>query len=46
MAQIADFADAVEAGRQPVSTGHSALAVHKLIDALIASSREGRRVSV
>jgi predicted dehydrogenase len=46
MAQIADFADAVEQGRQPVSTGHSALAVHKLIDALIASSRQGRRVSV
>lgn len=46
MAQIADFADAVQEGRQPVSTGHSALAVHKLIDALIASSREGRRVSV
>lgn len=46
MAQIADFANAVEAGRQPVSTGHSALAVHKLIDALIGSSREGRRVEV
>lgn len=46
MAQIKDFADAVEEGRQPVSTGHSALAVHKLIDALIASSREGRRVNL
>lgn len=46
MAQIADFADAVQQGRRPVSTGHSALAVHKLIDALIASSREGRRVTV
>ncbi|KRA96811.1 oxidoreductase [Devosia sp. Root685] len=46
MAQIAEFAEAVEAGRQPVSTGHTALAVHKLIDALIASSREGRRVEV
>ncbi|HWV19759.1 MAG TPA: Gfo/Idh/MocA family oxidoreductase [Devosia sp.] len=46
MAQIADFAEAVEAGRQPVSTGHSALAVHRLIDALIASSREGKRVAV
>lgn len=46
MAQIADFAEAVQAGRQPVSTGHSALAVHRLIDALVASSREGRRVAV
>lgn len=46
MAQIADFVEAVQEGRQPVSTGHSALAVHKLIDALIASSREGRRVNV
>ena len=44
MAQIAEFADAVEAGRQPVSTGHSALEVHKLIDALILSGKEGRRV--
>jgi len=46
MAQIADFADAVQQGRQPVSTGHSALAVHRLIDALLRSSREGRRVEV
>ena len=46
MAQIADFADAVQEGRQPLSTGHTALAVHRLIDALIASSREGRRVAV
>ena len=44
MAQIAEFADAVEAGRQPVSTGHTALAVHRLIDALILSGKEGRRV--
>ena len=44
MAQIAEFADAVEAGRQPVSTGHTALAVHQLIDALIRSGKEGRRV--
>lgn len=46
MAQIKDFVDAVREGRQPVSTGHSALAVHELIDALIASSREGRRISL
>lgn len=45
-AQIAEFADAVEAGRDPASNGHTALGVHRLIDAIIASSREGRRVSV
>jgi UDP-N-acetyl-2-amino-2-deoxyglucuronate dehydrogenase len=46
MAQIADFADAVQAGRQPVSTGRTALNVHRLIDALIRSGKEGRRVEV
>ena len=46
MAQIAEFAEAVQAGRQPVSTGHSALHVHRLIDALIRSGREGKRVEV
>jgi len=45
-AQIAEFADAVRHGRQPVSTGHSALHVHRLIEALLASSRTGKRVSV
>ena len=43
-AQIADFAEAVRQGRAPVSTGHTALEVHRLIDALMRSSREGRRV--
>lgn len=46
MAQIADFAEAVRQGRQPVSTGHTALAVHRLIDALIRSGQEGQRVLV
>jgi len=46
MAQIADFADAVQEGRPPLSTGHTALAVHRLIDALIASSRDGRRIKL
>jgi UDP-N-acetyl-2-amino-2-deoxyglucuronate dehydrogenase len=45
-AQIADFADAVRQGQAPVSTGHTALHVHRLIDALMRSSREGRRLSV
>ncbi|AVF03314.1 MULTISPECIES: Gfo/Idh/MocA family protein [Devosia] len=46
MAQIAEFADAVQQGRQPVSTGHTALNVHRLIDALIRSGKEGKRVEV
>ncbi|ODT66508.1 MAG: oxidoreductase [Pelagibacterium sp. SCN 63-23] len=46
MAQIADFADALNQGRQPISTGRSALTVHRLIDALLRSSREGRRVEI
>ena len=45
-AQIAEFADAVRHGRQPVSTGHSALRVHRLIDALTRSSKAGQRVSI
>ena len=45
-AQIEDFIHSVRNGRQPVSTGHSALNVHRLIDALIRSGREGRRVEV
>lgn len=45
-AQIAEFVEAVEADRDPLSNGRTALRVHRLIDALIASSREGRRVTV
>lgn len=45
-AQIADFADAVRHGRQPVSTGHTALHVHRLIDAMMASAKAGKRVVV
>ena len=45
-AQIKDFADAVRHGRQPVSTGHTALRVHRLIDAMMRSSTEGKRVMV
>lgn len=44
--QIADFADAVQKGRSPVSTGRTALHVHHLIDAIMASSREGRKISL
>jgi UDP-N-acetyl-2-amino-2-deoxyglucuronate dehydrogenase len=45
-AQIADFVEAVRSGRQPASTGRTALGVHRLIDALIRSGREGRRVEL
>ncbi len=45
-AQIAEFVDAVQAGRDPYSNGDTALRVHRLIDALLLSSREGRQVEV
>ena len=44
-ALIADFVDAVAAGRDPAITGEQALAVHRLIDALLLSARERRTVS-
>jgi hypothetical protein len=37
-------ADAVEQGRDPAVTGKAALEVHRLIDALLPSAREGRSV--
>ena len=43
-AQIADFAHAILHGGQPVSTGTSALRVHRLIDALMDSALRGTRV--
>lgn len=46
MAQITDFIKAVQGGGEPRSTGRTALAVHRLIDGLIASSKDGRRVSL
>jgi len=45
-AQIADFADAVRTGRPPVSTGETALHVHRLIDAMLRSSQAGQRVEL
>ena len=43
---IADFAEAVRAGRPPAVPGRAALAVHRLIDALARSARDGRAVAV
>ncbi len=40
-AVLAEFLDAIEAGRQPVNSGRAALRVHRLIEALLASAREG-----
>lgn len=45
-AQIEDFVDAVRQERQPLSNGRTALRVHRLIDALMRSSKEGRRVEL
>jgi predicted dehydrogenase len=44
-ALIRDFLDAVEAARDPAITGEAALAVHRLIDALLRSASEGRSVA-
>ncbi len=43
---LEDFADALAAGRKPTVSGRDALAVHRLIEALIRSSDEGRIVTV
>lgn len=45
-AQIAEFAEAVRAGRQPLSNGQTALEVHRLIDAMLRSAADGRRVEL
>ena len=44
--QIAEFVEAVQAGRDPVSNGRTALDVHHLIDALLTSAKEGVRTRV
>ena len=36
---LADFLDAVEAGRDPLASGRAALLVHRLIEALLESAR-------
>jgi predicted dehydrogenase len=43
---IADFVAAVREGRQPLVSGREALKVHRLIDALVLSSREKRTIAV
>lgn len=46
MAQIEDFVEAVQTDRQPISNGHTALSVHRLIDALLLSAKTGKREAV
>jgi predicted dehydrogenase len=38
---LAEFLDAIDAGREPMHSGRSALHVQRLIDALLASARNG-----
>ena len=45
-AVIADFLDALDQRRAPRASGAAALAVHRLIDALLRSASEGRTVAV
>jgi predicted dehydrogenase len=45
-AAITDFLDAIDARRAPRVSGAAALAVHRLIDALLRSAREGRIAAV
>lgn len=44
--QIADFAAALRDHRSPVSTGETALASHRLIDAIMASAKSGAAVQL
>lgn len=43
---LEDFVSAVREGRDPVVTGQDALASHRLIDAIVASSRAGKTIEV
>jgi predicted dehydrogenase len=41
---IENFVDAITTGREPMVSGRSALRVHALIDAILASAKAGRPV--
>jgi predicted dehydrogenase len=45
-ALIEDFLDALDNGRDPRCTGRQALHVHRLIDALVLSSKERRHITI
>ena len=43
---ILDFAEALDSGREPLVSGDKALAVHRVIEAIERSAREGKRVTL
>ena len=43
---IADFADAITQQRAPMATGREAMKVHRLIDALVASSEQKKTTTI
>jgi predicted dehydrogenase len=43
---LRDFLDALDEGRDPLVTGEEALRTHRLIDAILQSSEEGRAIRV
>ncbi|MBL27829.1 MAG: oxidoreductase [Rhodospirillaceae bacterium] len=45
-AVLVDFLDAIRDDREPVANGEQLLAVHRVIDALLQSAKEGRAVSL
>lgn len=45
-AVIEDFADALSRRRLPLASGRDALSAHALIDAIVISSRDGRRIDI
>jgi UDP-N-acetyl-2-amino-2-deoxyglucuronate dehydrogenase len=45
-AVITDFLDALDEGRKPRVSARDALHVHRLIDALLRSAAEGRRITI
>jgi UDP-N-acetyl-2-amino-2-deoxyglucuronate dehydrogenase len=45
-AALTDFLDAIDERREPRVSGRAALAVHRLIDALLRSAKDGRAVAV
>lgn len=45
-AQNAEFIEAIQADRDPISNGRTGLEVHYLIEALLASARDGVQVKV
>jgi predicted dehydrogenase len=46
LGMLADFLDAIERDRPPRASGREALAVHRLVDAVLRSSAGRRTVSL